>query len=53
MDTQSGISFVYITNPEVPVVLGFSCYSVPSNWFDMKVYKDHVFIMIEDNPLML
>lgn len=40
-----GSSFVDVTDPENPVVLGFMpTTTVPSNWRDMKVYKNYVYI---------
>jgi choice-of-anchor B domain-containing protein len=43
-----GSSFVDVTNPEAPVVLGFlPTTTVPSSWRDMKIYKNYVYIGAE------
>ena len=45
----TGTSFIDISDPENPVVLGFlpSDVSISSVWRDMKVYKDHIFIVAD------
>jgi len=48
MGTWDGSSFVDVTDPENPSVLGFlRTHTVGSNWRDIKVYKDHAFIISE------
>jgi len=49
MGCTDGTSFVDVTDPIAPVVIGFlpSHNQVSSLWRDMKVYKDHVFIISE------
>jgi len=49
--TATGTSFVDVTNPENPSVLGFldSTNQVSSSWRDIKVYRDHAFIVSEAN----
>ena len=43
-----GTSFVDVTNPEDPQVLGFlKTHTTGSSWRDLKVFKDHVFIVSE------
>jgi len=43
-----GTSFVDITNPVNPAVIGFlPTHTVGSNWRDIKVYKGHAFIVSE------
>ena len=43
-----GTSFVDVTNPEDPQVLGFlRTHTTGSSWRDLKVFKDHVFIVSE------
>jgi len=46
---SGGSSFVRVTDPENPVVLGFlySRNDVSSSWRDMKVVNDHAFIVSE------
>lgn len=45
-----GTSFVKITDPENPQVLGFlPTHTSPSIWRDIKVYADHAFIVSEAN----
>jgi len=42
---SDGSSFIDVTNPSNPIVLGFlPTETVPSSWRDMKVYEGHVFI---------
>lgn len=42
---SDGTSFVDVTDPDAPVVLGFlPTQTVPSNWRDVKVYQNHAFI---------
>ena len=44
----TGTSFVRITDPENPVVLGFlPTHTINSDWSDMKVVNDHAFIISE------
>jgi len=46
--TETGTSFVDITNPTESCVLGFlKTHTVSSLWRDIKVYKDHAFIVSE------
>jgi choice-of-anchor B domain-containing protein len=46
--TETGTSFVDVTNPTSPVVLGFlPTHTVGSLWRDIKVYKNHAFIVSE------
>jgi len=49
MGCTDGTSFVDVTKPTEPVVIGFlpSHNQRSSVWRDMKVYKDHVFIISE------
>ena len=48
MALSTGTSFVDITNPTDPVYLGLlPTQSVPSPWRDVKVYKNHAFIVSE------
>ena len=48
MALSTGTSFVDITNPADPVYLGLlPTHSVSSSWRDVKVYKDHAFIVSE------
>jgi len=45
---SSGTSFVDVSNPSSPVVLGFlPTHTVSSSWRDIKVYKNHAFIISE------
>lgn len=42
---SDGTSFVDVTNPDEPVVIGFlEGTTVPSNWRDMKVFKNYAYI---------
>jgi len=44
----SGTSFIDVTNPTQPCVLGFlKTHTVSSSWRDVKVYKDHAYIVSE------
>ena len=50
---ESGTSFVDVTDPVNPVVLGF----LPTNtfkswWFDVKIYKNYAYIGSEGMPLL-
>jgi choice-of-anchor B domain-containing protein len=48
---EDGTTFVDVSNPERPVVLGNlprTVGSPGSTWRDMKVYKDHVFIVADN-----
>jgi len=46
--TVPGTSFIDVTNPIQPCVLGFlRTHTVSSSWRDVKVYKDHAFIVSE------
>ena len=48
MALSTGTSFVDITNPTEPVFLGFlPTHSVAVPWRDVKVYKNHAFIVSE------
>jgi len=49
MCTSQGTSFIDLSDPEKPIVIGTLKTAVPSNqiWRDAKVYKDHVFIVSE------
>lgn len=48
MCIRSGVSFVDISNPLTPVVIGFlPTATVNSNWRDVKVYQNHVFVVSE------
>ena len=48
MALSTGTSFVDITNPADPVYLGhLPTHSVSSSWRDVKVYKNHAFIVSE------
>ena len=48
MGTNKGITFVDITNPLTPIILGFLATStVNSDWRDVKVYNNHAFIVSE------
>mgnify|MGYP000645712565 CR=1 FL=1 len=45
---NSGVSFVDISNPVEPIVLGFlPTATVNSSWRDVKVYKNHAFVVSE------
>ncbi len=46
---RMGTSFVEVTDPENPVVVGFLPTATSnSTWRDMKVYKDHVYIVADN-----
>lgn len=48
MGTNMGTSFVDITNPSAPILLGtLATATVNSSWRDIKIYKDHAFIVSE------
>jgi choice-of-anchor B domain-containing protein len=48
MGTSDGTSFVDITDPREPIVIGrLETYTVPSLWRDIKVYQNHAFIGAE------
>ncbi|WP_026776260.1 choice-of-anchor B family protein [Polaribacter sp. Hel_I_88] len=48
MGLNSGVSFVDISNPTVPIVLGFlPTATVNSDWRDVKVYNNHAFVVSE------
>ncbi len=48
MALSTGTSFIDITNPADPVYLGhLPTHSVSSSWRDVKVYKNHAFIVSE------
>ena len=43
-----GTAFVHVTNPEEPEVIGMlPTHTFSSSWRDIKVYKDHAFIVSE------
>jgi choice-of-anchor B domain-containing protein len=45
MGLNTGISFVDVSDPENPVVIGrLPTHTVPSSWRDVEVYKDHAFV---------
>jgi choice-of-anchor B domain-containing protein len=45
MGLNSGISFVDVTDPENPVVIGrLPTHTFNSSWRDVEVYRDHVFV---------
>ena len=45
----SGTSFIDISNPTNPVYLGnLATHSVASSWRDIKVYKDHAYIVADN-----
>jgi choice-of-anchor B domain-containing protein len=52
MGCTDGTSFVDITNPYAPVPMGFlpSSNGRSSIWRDMKVYKDHAYIVADNSP---
>jgi choice-of-anchor B domain-containing protein len=46
---QNGTSFVDVSNPLIPFVVGFlPTATTSSTWRDMKVYKDHVFVVADN-----
>merc|ERR1711976_672880 len=48
MCCEDGTSFVDVTDPTAPVVLGFlPTHTITSIWRDVKVYKNHAFIVAE------
>ncbi|MFQ3182171.1 MAG: choice-of-anchor B domain-containing protein [Polaribacter sp.] len=48
MGINSGVVFINITNPTLPVILGtLKTNTVNSPWRDIKIYKDHAFIVSE------
>jgi choice-of-anchor B domain-containing protein len=48
MCSTDGTAFVDISVPENPKALGFmEGHTVPSSWRDVKVYKDHAFVVSE------
>jgi choice-of-anchor B domain-containing protein len=48
MGINSGVVFIDITNPTAPVMLGtLKTNTESSSWRDVKVYKDHAFIVSE------
>ena len=48
MGLNSGVSFVDISNPTEPIVLGFlPTATVNSDWRDVKVYNNHAFVVSE------
>jgi choice-of-anchor B domain-containing protein len=48
MGLSNGVSFVDISDPESPVVIGrLPTQTVTSVWRDIKVYEDHVFIVAD------
>ena len=48
MGTESGTSFVDLSTPESPVVVGFlPTQTDPSSWRDIKVYQNHAFVVSE------
>lgn len=48
MGTDANTSFVDITNPDAPVIVGFlPTQTVPSSWRDIKVYADHAYVTSE------
>ncbi len=50
MGLNTGVSFVDISNPIEPVVLGFlPTATVNSDWRDVKVYNNHAFVVSEAN----
>lgn len=50
MATDANVSFVDVTKPNTPIYLGkLPTATVNSSWRDVKVYKDHAFIVSEAN----
>lgn len=50
MGLNSGVTFVDISNPLEPIVLGFlPTATVNSDWRDVKVYNNHAFVVSEAN----
>ena len=48
MGLNTGVSFVDISNPTEPIVLGFlPTATVNSDWRDIKVYNNHAFVVSE------
>jgi choice-of-anchor B domain-containing protein len=48
MGINSGVVFINITNAALPVILGtLKTNTVNSSWRDIKIYKDHAFIVSE------
>ncbi len=48
MGLNNGTAFIDITNPEAPVYLGkMRTETVSSSWRDVKVYKDHAYVVSE------
>eukprot|EP00005_Dracoamoeba_jomungandri_P000877 CAMPEP_0174251870 /NCGR_PEP_ID=MMETSP0439-20130205/1561_1 /TAXON_ID=0 /ORGANISM="Stereomyxa ramosa, Strain Chinc5" /LENGTH=458 /DNA_ID=CAMNT_0015332307 /DNA_START=24 /DNA_END=1400 /DNA_ORIENTATION=+ len=48
MGLFEGTTFVDVTDPTAPAVIGYlPTYTVYSSWRDIKVYKDHAFIISE------
>tara|TARA_B110000093_G_scaffold166958_1_gene192727 strand:+ start:274 stop:1716 length:1443 start_codon:yes stop_codon:yes gene_type:complete len=48
MGINSGVVFINITNATLPVILGtLKTNTVNSSWRDIKIYKDHAFIVSE------
>lgn len=48
LGTTRGTSFVEITNPTAPVLIGvLPAHSAPSGWRDIKVYRDHAYVVSE------
>ena len=45
MGRSDGVTFIDVTEPTAPVVLGtLDTFTVPSLWRDIKVFRDHAFI---------
>ncbi|MGB0389233.1 MAG: choice-of-anchor B family protein [Ardenticatenaceae bacterium] len=51
MTRTNGTSFVDISEPEAPIYLGnLPTHAATSIWRDVKVYKNHAFIVADSNP---
>ncbi len=51
MGMDNGVSFVDITDPEDPAIVGFlPTEGAPSSWRDVKVYQNHAYVVADNNP---